>query len=132
MHTIILTTIAMIHLLVIWFLCINKKTRTLWKSESYTQINPDNQRCWSFIQHLWFSKLIGDLERQSSLLAVISVDISYFGIVEPWRYDVSLEKCRLFFAKSDFFINTFKLNCIYYSKNFWKIKFLGTFFDKKN
>lgn len=69
-----------------------------------------------------------DVERQSSLLAVVSVDISYFGIVEPWRYDVSLEKSRLFFAKSDFLLNTFKLNCIHYIQIIFFVKFFSTFF----
>lgn len=131
-HTIMLTTIATSHLILIWFLRMNKKIRTLWKSESYTHINSDNQRCWSFIQHLWFSKIMCCFERQSSLSAVVSVDISYSQIGRTWRYDVSLEKCHQFFAIKDFFINTFKLNWFNYNKIIFFVKFFGTFFYKKN
>lgn len=131
-HTIMLTTIATSHLILIWFLRMNKKIRTLWKSESYTHINSDNQRCWSFIQHLWFSKIMCCVERQSSLSAVVSVDISYSQIGRTWRYDVSLEKCHQFFAIKDFFINTFKLNWFKYNKKIFFVKFFSTFFYKKN
>lgn len=53
-------------------------------------------------------------------------------MVELWRYDVSLEKCRLFFAIKDFFINTFKLNWFKYNKKIFFVKFFSTFFYKKN
>ena len=128
-----LTTIAMIHLFVIWFLWLNKKIRTLWKSESYTHINSDNQRCWSFIQHLWFSKIMWCcFERQSSLSAVVSVDISYSRIGRTLKIRYVDEKCSQFFAIKDIYHSTFKLNWFNYKKKIFFVKFFSTFFYKKN
>ena len=111
-HTQMLTMIAMIHLFVIWFLRLNKKTRTslFVRILHTTQFRRTKMLCRSF-QHLCLSELnLMWSWTTVKFVAVVSVDISYFGIVEPWRYELSLEKCPQFFAIKDIYHSTFKLN----------------------
>lgn len=69
-------------------------------------------------------------------VAVVSVDISYFGIVEPWRYEWSLEKSHQFFAIKDIFIRSSNLTdsiiAIFFKKsNFWRLFFIKKIKSKK-